>query len=440
MRADLGGGALGDQLRGALSMHQVFALIDCNSFYCSCERICQPALKYKPVVVLSNNDGCVIARTAEVKALGIPMGAPYHLVRNDLRAGGVVVRSSNYTLYADISNRVMRTIRDMVPGIEVYSVDECWADLTGIADLDGLGRQVRARLLRDIGMPVGVGISTTKTLAKLANWAAKKWPATGGVVDLTDAARQAKLLRIAPVDEVWGIGRRLAPQLQALGINTAWDLAHFDVATLRKQFGVTLERTARELRGVSCLDFNDGPPPKQAICSSKMFGEKLEDLAPIREALATYVTRACEKLRSQRSLCGAIQVSIKTQIHNPELPRYANAQTVALPVPTDDTRDILAPALRALDAIYRQGFKYSKCSILLMDLSQRGDVTADLFAPAARAGSDRVMAALDAVNRREGAGTLRLGRVPVDPWWGMKREMKSRCYTTRWDEVIGVRG
>lgn len=298
---------------------------------------------------------------------------------------------------------------------------------------------MRARLLRDIGMSVGVGISTTKTLAKLANRASKKWSATGGVVDLTAPARQAKLLRIAPVDEVWGIGRHLAPQLQALGINTAW-VAYCDVASLRKQFGGTLERTARELRGVSCLDFNDGPPPKQAISSSKMFGEKLEDLAPIREALATYVTRACEKLRSQQSLCGAIQVGIKTQIHNPALPCYASAQTVALPVPTDDTRDILAPALRAPDAIYRQGFAYSKCSILLMDLSQRGEVTADLFAPAARAGSDRVMAALDAINRREGAGTLRLGRVPVDPWWSMKREMKSRCYATKWDEVIGVRG
>jgi len=418
----------------------IFALIDCNAFYCSCERICQPELKRVPVVVLSNNDGCIIARTSEAKALGIPMGAPYFKVRDQLRAAGVAVRSSNYTLYADISNRVMRTIADMVPGIEVYSVDECWADLAGVANLEGLGRQVRARLLRDIGMPVGVGISTTKTLAKLANWAAKKWPATGGVVDLTDPARQEKLLRIAPVDEVWGIGRRIAPQLMVLGIKTAWDLAQFDIATLRKTFGVTLERTARELRGVSCLDMNEGPPPKQAICSSKMFGEKLQALAPIREALATYVTRAAEKLRSQQSVCGAIQVGLQTQVHNPHQPRYSNAQSVALPMPTDDTRDILAPALRALDAIYRPGFRYSKCSILLTDLSQRGEVTADLFAPAARAGSDKLMAAVDAINKREGRGTVRLGRVPVDPGWGMKREMKSRCYTTRWDEVIGVRG
>ena len=418
----------------------VFALIDCNAFYCSCERICQPALKRVPVVVLSNNDGCIIARTSEAKVLGIPMGAPYFKVRDQLQAAGVVVRSSNYTLYADISNRVMRTIADLVPAIEVYSVDECWADMTGITEREALGRQVRARLLRDIGMPVGVGISTTKTLAKLANWAAKKWPATGGVVDLTDPARQEKLLRLAPVDEVWGIGRRLAPRLLTLGIRTAWDLAQFDVATLRQTFGVTLERTARELRGVQCLDMNEGPPPKQAICSSKMFGHKLQDLAPIREALATYVTRAAEKLRSQQSQCGAIQVGLQTQVHNPDQPRYAHALSVALPASTDDTRAILVPALAALEAIYRPGFAYSKCSILLTDLRQRGEVTADLFAPAPRPGSEQLMATLDAINKREGRGTVRLGRVPADPAWGMRRDMKSRCFTTRWDEVIGVRG
>ncbi|OEC35937.1 DNA polymerase V subunit UmuC [Pseudomonas sp. 21C1] len=418
----------------------VFALIDCNAFYCSCERICQPALKQMPVVVVSNNDGCIIARTREAKALGIPMGAPYFKVRDQLAAAGVAVRSSNYTLYADISNRVMRTIAELVPAIEVYSVDECWADLTGIVDLAGLGVQIRTRLLRDVGMPVGVGISTTKTLAKLANWAAKKWPATGGVVDLTASARQAKLLRIAPLNEVWGIGRRLAPQLQALGMSTAWDLAQYDIATLRKTFGVTLERTARELRGESCLQMSEGPPPKQAICSSKMFGHRLYELAPIREALATYVTRAAEKLRSQASLCGAIQVGLRTQAHNLHLPRYANALSVALHSPTDDTRDILAPALRALEAIYRPGFAYSKCSILLTDLSRRGEMTMDLFASAPRPGSERLMAVVDAINKREGRGTVRLGRVPVAPAWAMRREMKSQCYTTRWDEVIGVRG
>ncbi|WP_312478587.1 Y-family DNA polymerase [Stutzerimonas nitrititolerans] len=422
-------------------VNRVYALIDCNSFYCSCERITQPELKRKPVVVLSNNDGCVIARTSEVKALGIPMGAPYHKVRKILRQHGVVVRSSNYTLYADISNRVMTVLADMVPTIEVYSIDEAWADLTGLdADLTAYGLHIRARLLQWVGMPVGVGISTTKTLAKLANWAAKKWPATGGVVDLTSTERQSKLLRIAPVDEVWGIGSRTAVKLKVMGIRTAWDLAYYDAATLRKLFGVTVERTARELRGVACIGFKEGPPPKQAICSSKMFGKKLEKLEPIREAMATYVSRAAEKLRAQQSLCGALQVSIQTQLHNPKLPRYANAITVSLQAPTDDTRDLVAQALPALESIYRPGFAYAKCAVLLLDLSQRGEVTSDLFAPAPRTGSERLMSVMDAINRREGRGAVRLGSVPIAPDWGMRRDMKSQCYTTRWDELLVLRG
>lgn len=419
----------------------VFALIDCNSFYCSCERITQPELKRKPVVVLSNNDGCVIARTSEVKALGIPMGAPYFQVREALEQAGVVVRSSNYTLYADLSNRVMSIIAEMVPRIEVYSIDEAWADLTGIeGDLTEFGLTIRRRLQQWVGMPVGVGISTTKTLAKLANWAAKKWVGTGGVVDLTSPERQVKLLKLAPVEEVWGIGRRLALKLRTMGITTAWDLASYDAASLRRKFGVTIERTSRELQGISCLGLSDGPPPKQAICSSKMFGRKLTKLEPIRQAMATYISRAAEKLRAQQSLCGALQVSLQTQVHNPHLPRYANSITVPLATPTDDTRDLLEQALSALAGIYRPGYAYSKCAVLLMDLSQRGEVTADLFAPAPRRGSERLMAVIDVINRREGRGTVRLGSVPIAPDWGMRRDMKSQCYTTRWDELLTIRG
>jgi len=289
-------------------------------------------------------------------------------------------------------------------------------------------------------MPVGVGISTTKTLAKLANWAAKKWPATGGVVDLTSTERQSKLLRIAPVDEVWGIGSRTAVKLKVMGIKTAWDLAYYDAATLRKLFGVTVERTARELRGVACIGFKEGPPPKQAICSSKMFGTRLENLEPIKQAMATYVSRAAEKLRAQQSLCGALQVSLQTQLHNPKLPRYANSAAVPLATPTDDTRDLLNPALTALESIYRPGYEYAKCSVLLLDLSQRGETTGDLFLPPVRPGSDKLMQTIDRINQREGRGTVRLGLVPLAPDWGMRRDMKSQCYTTRWDELLVLRG
>lgn len=418
----------------------VFALIDCNSFYCSCERICQPGLKRRPVVVMSNNDGCVIARTSEAKALGIPMGASFKDVRKELSKHGVVVRSSNYTLYADISNRVMRVMAEMLPGIEVYSIDEAWGDMTGVADPEALGRSIRDRLAQEVGMPVGVGISTTKTLAKLANWAAKKWKATGGVLDLTDPVRQEKLLRLAPVCEVWGVGHRSAAKLAVLNISTAWDLAQFDAATLRKTFGVTMERTARELRGVSCIGFKQGPPPKQAICSSKMFGKRQKELPPIREALTAYVSRAAEKLRNQNSLCSTIQVGLQTQLADLDGPRYANAMTLALPAPTDDTREILALAQRGLGQIYRPGYPFSKCSILLMDLSQRGELTDDLFALGPRPGAERLMAIVDQINEKNGLGTLRFGRVPRKPKWAMRRDMLSQRYTTRWEEVICVRG
>lgn len=422
------------------STGRVFALIDCNSFYCSCERICQPELKRRPMVVLSNNDGCVIARSSEAKVLGIGMGAAYYQVREQMRLQGVVARSSNYTLYADISNRVMRVMAEELAGIEVYSIDEAWGDMTGIADIEAHGRHIRQRLAREIGMPVGVGISTTKTLAKLANWAAKTWKATGGVLDLTAPARQEKLLRIAPVSEVWGVGHRSAAKLAALNIITAWDLAQFDIGTLRKTFGVTMERTARELGGISCMGFNEGPAPKEAICSSKMFGVRQTELPPIREALAAYVSRAAEKLRSQASLCSTIQVGLQTQLADLKGPRYANAVTLALPAPTDDTREILALAQQGLTQIYRLGYPYSKCSILLMGLSQRGELTPDLFALGPRRGAERLMAVIDQINQKEGRGAVRIGSVPAAPAWAMRREMLSQRYTTRWEEVIGVRG
>lgn len=258
--------------------------------------------------------------------------------------------------------------------------------------------------------------------------------------DLTDPVRQEKLLRLAPVSEVWGVGHRSAAKLAALNISTAWDLSQFDVGTLRKTFGVTMERTARELRGLSCIGFSDGPPPKEAICSSKMFGVRQTELPPIREALAAYVSRAAEKLRSQASLCSTIQVGLQTQLADLDGPRYANAITLALPAPTDDTREILALAQKGLGQIYRPGYPFSKCSILLMDLSQRGELTPDLFAPKPRFGAERLMEVVDQINKREGRGMVHIGRVPAAPAWAMRREKLSPRYTTRWDEVIGVRG
>ena len=302
---------------------RIYALIDCNSFYCSCERIFRPELATTPIVVLSNNDGCVIARTREAKALGVAMGAAYFEIRDELRQSGVMAFSSNYALYADVSNKVMRCIHSCVPDIEVYSIDECWADLTGLqGDLTAIGKGIKERVWNECAIPVGVGIGHTKTLAKLANFAAKKWQKTGGVVDLTDPVRRDKLLKIAPVDEVWGVGRRLSKSLDILGIETAWDLANADLSMIRKTFGRVLERTARELCGEEWLRMHQAPDLKKEICSSKMFGTKLRTIEPMREALASYVARAAEKLREQDSLAEEMVISLQTSGFVEDRERY----------------------------------------------------------------------------------------------------------------------
>ncbi|HEJ2718227.1 TPA: translesion error-prone DNA polymerase V subunit UmuC [Pseudomonas aeruginosa] len=386
------------------------------------------------------NDGCVIARTREAKLLGIPMGAPYFQWRDQMREWGVVCFSSNYELYGQMSARVMTTLEEMFPRLEVYSIDEAFADLTGLqSDLVEMGREARARVLLWTGIPVGVGIGPTKTLAKLANWAAKTWRKSEGVIDLRDPSRRDRLLQMTDVSEVWGVGRRLTARLQPLGIKTAWDLAQYDPASLRRQFSVVLEKTARELRGISCLQLEEAVPPRQMICSSKMLGDRVRELPPIREAVAAYVSRAAEKMRAQGSLAGALQVAIRTGMHNPDQPRYANAINCPLPYPTDDTRVLAAAAIRGLDAVYRPGYAYSKAEVLLMDLRRRGEFTGDLFTAAPRPGADRLMAVIDRINASEGRGTLRLGRIPVAPEWAMRREMMSQRYTTRWDELMVVR-
>ncbi|RZI54261.1 MAG: Y-family DNA polymerase, partial [Pseudomonas sp.] len=282
----------------------VFALIDCNSFYASCERVFRPDLAKTPIVVLSNNDGCVIARSYDAKPF-VKMGAPYFQIKDQLRRDGVIAFSSNYALYGDMSERVMSIIESMVPALEVYSIDEAFADLSGIpGDLTAFGRQIRATIYKRTGIPVGVGIARTKTLAKLANHTAKRLLAkTGGVVDICDPFNRDWTLRNTDVGEVWGVGKRMKAHLDVMGIKTAMDLAKADPWTLRQKFSVVIEKTARELSGTPCLELGEADPPKQEICCSRMFGSRLTTIEPIREAVATYTQRAAEKLRAQNSLC-----------------------------------------------------------------------------------------------------------------------------------------
>lgn len=417
----------------------VYALIDANSFYCSCERVFRPDLRHTPIVVLSNNDGCVISRTVDAKPF-VKMGEPYFQIKHKLKQHGIVAFSSNYALYGDMSQRMMSVIEGMVPAVEVYSIDESFADLTGMTgSLERLGHDIRARVLRHTGLPVGVGIASTKTLAKLANHAAKRWQrSTGGVVDLCDPERRDKVLKVIDVSEVWGIGRRLTVHLNTMGIKTAWDLAQADAWSLRKQFSVVVEKTARELRGVACLELEETAPAKQEICCSRMFGHRLTELAPLREAVAAYCTRAAEKLRAQQSVCRQIRVSIRTGMFNPEEAKYANGIVLQLPAPTDDTRLLIHFALAGLEKLYRPGFAYSKAEVLLLGLCQRGEFTDDLFNPVQPETTGKLMGVLDQINGRWGRGTVRPARVPSDPDWGMRREMMSASYTTRLDQLWGL--
>ncbi|MGV8842685.1 MAG: Y-family DNA polymerase [Pseudomonas sp.] len=418
------------------------ALIDCNSFYASCERVFRPDLLRTPIVVLSNNDGCVIARSADAKPF-VKMGEPYFQIKHTLRQHGIVAFSSNYALYGDLSQRVMSVIEGMVPTVEVYSIDEAFADITGMpGSLEQLGRQIRAQVLQLTGIPTGVGIATTKTLAKLANHAAKRWQGqTGGVVDVRDPARRDRLLRRMEVSEVWGIGQKMTAHLAGMNIRTAWDLAQADTWMLRKNFSVLIEKTVRELRGTPCLELEEAAPAKQEICCSRAFGKRLHELPPIREAVATYAARACEKLRAQHSVCKQIRVSIRTGMFNPQEAKYAKGVLCELPYPTDDTRLITKAALAGLERVYRDGIAYSKAEVLLLGLCQRYECTGDLFAPIQSAEASQVMAVLDQINSKWGRGTIRPGRVQLAPDWGMRREMMSQSYTTRLDQLwrVGAR-
>lgn len=415
-----------------------FALIDCNSFYASCERVFRPDLAKVPIVVLSNNDGCVIARSYDAKPF-IKMGEPYFQIKHKLKQHGIVPFSSNYALYGDMSERVMSLIEAMVPAVEVYSIDEAFADLTGIGELDALGRQIRAQVLRCTGIPVGVGIAHTKTLAKLANHTAKRLQSqTGGVVNITDPVKRDWVLRNTDVAEVRGVGRKMKLHLDAMGIKSAMDLAKADPWTLRKKFSVVIEKTARKLGGTPCLELDEPDPPKQEICCSRMFGMRLTELAPIKEAVATYMMRASEKLRAQNSLCKKVRVCIRTGMFNPEEAKYANGVVVDMPYPTDDVRLLTQAAVGALERIFRPGFKYSKAEVMLLNLCQPSEYTDDLFAASQPEEATRGMMVLDQINGRWGRGTMRSASVPSNAVWGMRRELMSRSYTTKLDQLWKV--
>lgn len=421
----------------------MFALCDVNSFYASCETVFRPDLKGRPVVVLSNNDGCVIARSAEAKPF-VKMGEPFFKQKDLFHRQGVICFSSNYELYADMSNRVMTTLEELSPRCEIYSIDEAFCDLTGVRncrDLTDFGREIRETVLRRTHLTVGVGIAQTKTLAKLANHAAKQWQRqTGGVVDLSNIERQRKLMGALTVDEVWGVGRRISKKLEAMGIKTVLQLADTDIRFIRKHFNVVMERTVRELRGEPCLGLEEFTPVKQEIVCSRSFGGRITEYHEMRQAICTYASRAAEKLRGEHQYCRFISAFVKTSPFALNEPYYGNSASVKLLTPTQDSRDIIAAATRCLDAIWRDGHRYQKAGVMLGDFFSQGVAQLNLFDDnAPRKNSEALMEVLDHLNAKNGKGALYFAGQGIQAGWQMKREMLSPRYTTRYSDLITVR-
>lgn len=430
----------------AASKPPLFALVDVNNFYVSCERVFNPRLERVPVVVLSNNDGCAVARSNEVKALGIKMGAPWFLLKDLQKKHGIVALSSNYTLYGDMSNRVVSVLRDLAPDIEVYSIDESFLRIEHTAHVYGgtvpMGHVIRQRIRQWTGLPVCVGIGETKTRAKFANHLAKKNAEFDGVCDVAamSADKGEQWMRRIDVGEVWGVGRRITERLAKWKIQTVHDLVNADIKRLRAEFGVVLERTISELRGVSCLALEDVTPAKQQIMSSRSFGEMQNTIEQVSEAVAWHVHAAAEKLRAQRSVAGAIYVFIRTNQFRERDPQYNGGLVVPLPDVSDDTRTLTAAALYGLRRTFRDGYAYKKCGVMLMELQDKHIRQETLFDdPLARVKSARVMCALDAVNRVWGRGTLRTAAAGVKQRWAMRSENRSPRYTTHWNELPVVR-
>ena len=418
-------------------MRLAFALVDCDDFYVSCERVFNPRLLGRPVVVLSNNDGCVIARSAEAKVLGITMGAPLFRVRDLIARGGVEVYSSNYELYGDMSRRVMETLAELAPEVEVYSIDESFLSLAPAPGerLAALASDIRATVRRWTGIPSCVGLGPTKTLAKLGNAAAKKLPDLGGVCDLTDVRLRERLLPRFPVEAVWGIGPAGSRKLRARGIVTAAHLRDLDVARARALLTVVGARIVLELRGTSCLPLELLPPPQQGLAVTRSFGARVTTLDGLREAVAAFATAAAEKLRRKQLVANELTVFIRTSAFSPG-PRYSASLSSALPGPTSDTFRLIREAHRLLSRLWRPGFAYVKAGVILTDLTEKRLEQGALFPVA---GSEELMAALDRINTRYGRhtlypGALGLGHRP----WHTRFARRTPRYTTRGDELMTV--
>ena len=411
------------------------ALIDVNNFYVSCERVFNPKLENKPVVVLSNNDGCAISRSNEAKELGIKMGTPWFKFKEFAKQENVSALSSNYTLYLDMSHRVMTLLSKFSPEQEIYSVDESFLDLTSFKskDLIKYGQQIKTKIKQWTGLPVSIGIGSTKTLSKLANHIAKKNPSFKGVCNLNvmDEDTLETWMSHFPVADVWGVGRSLAPKLNQLGIISILDLKHADPDYIRQQFSIVLEKTVRELNGVMCIELKDIEEPNKEIIVSRSFGRRVRDKQELIEAVTSYTTRAAERMRKQESVATSLYIYIRTSPHD-DKKQYTNGVNIPLFQPSDDSMVLTNAALLGLDYIYREGFDYQKAGITLCNLTSKHKMQGYLFSDTI---SNSRMKIMDTINQRW-KGKLKLGSEGITKEWEMKAQFKSRNYTTNWNQLI----
>jgi DNA polymerase V len=417
-------------------MKEIVALVDCNNFYVSCEGVFNPKLQGKPVIVLSNNDGCVVARSNEAKALGIKMGVPAFEIEGIIRKNNVEVFSSNYTLYADMSSRVMETLLTFTPDIEIYSIDEAFLNLAGFScSLTEYGRKIQQTVKKWTGIPVTVGIGSTKTLTKIAKHIAKRSPKAKGVLDLTDSPYLDRALGQVPVEKVWGVGIKTTIKLKNAGIKTALDLRDADIIWIRNRFGVVGVRTVYELRGICCYPLENNPPANKTIMVSRMFGKPVETIEELKEAVASYASRAAEKLRQQGLAASFMTVFVTTSrfIEN----KYFNSATTEFPVPTNDSVELIRCALSCIDGLFRDGCSFKKSGLVLGGLVPKEQVQRSLFDEADRQKSRRLMEVVDAINEKLNC-PLRWAAEGLEQPWQVKFKRRSNRFTTRWGELAKV--
>ena len=419
----------------------MFALVDGNSFYASCERVFRPDLRTTPIVVLSNNDGCVITRSVEAKALGIKMGAPKFKIEQLVRQHDVRVFSSNYELYGDLSRRMMQSIATLVPRIEIYSIDECFADVSGMSDLTRLGERIKDRVLQWVGIPTCVGIAPTKTLAKFCNHLAKRHRYFKGVANWNDwdANTQMRALNSEAVTEIWGVGSRIGQSLNNMGIRTAGDLARASAPTIRKTFGVTLERTQRELQGISCIAFDDATPARKQIVRSRSFGQPVTELDGLISALSHHVSQAAKDLRAQGSVAHTISVFIQTNPFKPDEPQYYGNDTIGLDVGSCDTLKLNDWVQKSLKRIYKPHHAYKKCGVILSGIESAGRaIQIDWLNPGDSDERLALMKCVDLLNVRFGKNCIAIGSESRNSSWTMRRDALSPCFTTRFADLMRV--